>query len=82
MNKRKLFASISNSQKNVKYKDFVLLIEAFGFRCERTRGSHNMYTHDSIMRTLNIQNDKGEGKSYQIKDFLKIVEEYELEMED
>jgi len=82
MNKRKLFMAISNSQKNVKYNDFVALIEAFGFEHERTNGSHNFYAHDGIMCTLNIQNSKGEAKPYQIRDFLKIVKECGLELED
>ena len=43
MTKKKLLARLMANQKNVKYSDFVTLIEAFGFELDRTNGSHNIY---------------------------------------
>lgn len=82
MNKRKLLAKLQNNSKNVRYGDFVALIEAFGFRYERAEGSHNMYKHKNVPKIINAQNEKGQAKSYQIKQFLALVEKYEIELED
>lgn len=82
MNKRKMLKQILNSQKNVKYNDFVIILEAFGFFCARTEGSHNIFKNAVIAEIINIQNVKGEAKPYQIKQFFSLVEKYNLEMEE
>lgn len=82
LNKRKLFVQILTNCKNIKYNDFVTLIESFGFEYIRSNGSHNMYQHKTIPEIINIQNRNGEAKPYQIKQFLAIVEKYNLQMED
>ena len=81
MNKRKLLEKLMNSQRNVRYGDFVTLIEAFGFEYDRTRGSHNMYKHLGIPKVINIQDDKGQAKPYQVRQFLETIDEYNLELE-
>ena len=82
MNKRKFLARLLNNRQNVKYNDFVSLIEAFGFHHMRSYGSHNIFKNEEVIEIINIQNEKGEAKSYQIKQFLAIVEKYNLQMED
>ena len=81
MNKRKLLARLQNNCKNIRYNDFVLLAEAFGFKHRRTDGSHNIYKNAAIAEVLNIQEEKGEAKPYQVKQFLALVEKYNLKME-
>ena len=81
MNKRKLLARLQNNCKNVRYNDFVLLAEAFGFKYRRTEGSHNIYKNKIIGESLNLQEEKGEAKPYQVKQLLAIVERYNLQME-
>ena len=82
MNKRKLLARLQNSRKNVRYSDFVTLIEAFGFEYVRTNGSHNVYERKDVPEILNIQEEKGQAKPYQVKQFLVIIEKYNLKLED
>ena len=82
LDKRKLLARLLNNRKNVRYNDFVILVEAFDFRHMRTEGSHNIYKNEAVSEIINIQNEKGEAKPYQIKQFLAIVEKYNLRMED
>ena len=82
MNKKKLLAIVINNPKNVRYVDFVSLIEAFGFELYRTKGSHNIYKHPKVVEILNTQNLKGKAKTYQIEQFLDYVEDYGLEMEE
>jgi len=82
LNKRNFLLKLLNNRKNVKYSDFVILVESFGFRRMRTAGSHNIYKNEKINEIINIQNVKGEAKPYQIKQFLSIVEKYNLQMEE
>jgi len=82
MNKRKLLLKIINNYKNVSFDDFIVIIEAFGFRRKRIKGSHNIFENSKINETINIQNVKGQAKPYQIKQFFEIVEKYRLYMEE
>nr|WP_263013080.1 type II toxin-antitoxin system HicA family toxin [Ancylothrix sp. D3o] len=59
-----------------------MLIEAFGFSLARISGSHHIFTHPQIREIVNIQNKKGEVALYQVRQFLSLVEEYNLTMED
>ena len=83
MNRRRLLRRLSSGTlQNVSFRDFVDLIEAFGFHRARSRGSHNIYVHPSIPELLNLQNAGGEAKPYQIRQFLRLVERYNLELEE
>jgi hypothetical protein len=59
----------------------VALVEAFGFRRLRTSGSHHIFGRAGIHEQLNLQDVKGKAKPYQIRQFLAIVERYNLELE-
>jgi len=66
----------------VKFSDMVALIEAFGFRLSRVSGSHHIYVHADIPELVNLQNVDGQAKPYQIRQLLKLVERYNLLLED
>ena len=82
MNKQKLLKQILNSQKNVKFNDFITILEAFGFTRARGEGSHNIYRNALVNEIINVQNINGEAKPYQIKQFFALVEKYNLKLED
>ena len=82
MNKRKLLAKAITSPGNFRFADMVVLVEAFGFRLSRVRGSHHIFVHPDIPELINLQNVKGQVKPYQIRQFLKLVERYDLHLED
>ena len=82
MNNRKFLAKILLNQKNVKFADFVKLLSSFGFKLDRVNGSHHIFIHSNIDEIINIQNVKGEAKTYQIKQFLKIIELNNLILEE
>lgn len=79
--KSKLFKRILENQKNVKLTEFRSLMESFGFRLSRIKGSHHIFAHPLVKEIVNIQEVNGEAKPYQIKQFLKIVERYNLTQE-
>jgi hypothetical protein len=82
MNPGRLLQRISRgSVQNVAFGDFRRLAEALGFRLSRVSGSHHVFVHPRAPVLLNIQDYRGEAKPYQIRQFLRIVERYNLSME-
>lgn len=83
MNRRKLLGRLlDRSLKNVAFRDMMRLVEGFGFRLARVRGSHHIFVHAGIPEQLNMQDVHGEAKPYQIRQFLDLVERYDLKLED
>ena len=60
MNKRKLLAKIAAGSHNIAFHDMVALVEAFGFRESRVKGSHHVFTHRDIPELVNLQQDLSE----------------------
>lgn len=81
MNKRKLLKKILAGSHNVRFGDLVVLVEAFGFRLARINGSHHLFKRDGIAEGLNLQERDGKAIPYQIRQFLTLIEEYNLSME-
>jgi predicted RNA binding protein YcfA (HicA-like mRNA interferase family) len=81
MNQRKVLAKILAGSKNVRFREMVGLVEAFGFRLSRIVGSHHIFVHPQVRELVNIQNVKGKAKPYQIRQFLELVEHYDLHLE-
>ena len=82
MNKRKLLQKLISGSKNIRFNEAKAIAEAFGFRLDRISGSHHIYLHLDLPELVNLQNVKGKAKPYQIKQLLKIVENYNLHLED
>ena len=80
--KEKLLQKILSGSRNVRFGDMVALVNAFGFRLSRTKGSHHIFTHRGIPELVNLQEVHGQAKPYQIKQFLNLTERYNLKMED
>jgi hypothetical protein len=83
MNPRRLLARLSSSQTNVRFSDLTRLCVAFGFEHDRTSGSHQVFIHRMHRDAqLNLQPDRGQAKPYQVKQLLKLVEEYNLNLDE
>lgn len=83
MNRRKLLRRLATgAMQNVALADMIDLVEGFGFQQTRVRGSHRIFSRDGVPELLNIQDVGGQCKPYQIRQFLRIVERYNLELED
>ena len=81
MNKKlKLLRRALAGSKNLRFDDFTRLARAFGFQLSRTQGSHHIFVHPDIPELLNIQEVGGEAKPYQIRQFLRLVERYNLKL--
>ncbi len=82
MKKRKILAKVLSGSKNIRFDEFVALLEGFGFIFQRTTGSHHIFAHSQIARPFPIQNVKGKAKPYQVDQLMKLVEEYDLLLEE
>ena len=78
---RKLLQRLARGQlNNVPFADMVTLVEAFGFKRARTAGSHHIFCHPGISELINLQDVKGEAKPYQVRQFLRLVEKYNIRL--
>jgi predicted RNA binding protein YcfA (HicA-like mRNA interferase family) len=83
MNRRKLLKRLSSgSVQNTSFSDFTNLVEGLGFRLSRVSGSHHIFVHPGVPELVNLQDVRGEAKPYQIRQLMKLVERYNLKLEE
>ena len=82
MNSRKLLKKALAGPENLAFRDLLSLSKAFGFRVARVKGSHHILQHPNIDEQLNLQEIAGKAKPYQFRQFLKVIERHNLEIED
>lgn len=76
---RRVFDKLIAGSLDIWFDDFVVLLVRFGFELDRTRGSHHIFIHPDVAELLSIQPRKdGKAKPYQLRQFLKLIEEYSL----
>ena len=80
--KKEIYEKLKSNPKNVRFKELCKAAELFGFRFRGGKGSHKVYVRDGVKEILNFQNVKGKAKPYQVKQFLKVIEKYNLLEED
>jgi len=73
---------LDGALRNVPFRDVRILVEAFGFRLQRVSGSHHIFGHSDVPVLVNLQETGGEAKPYQIRQFLRLVERYNLKLRD
>ena len=83
MNRRKLLKKlVQGDLRNVAFADMVSLVTGFGFTLKRTRGSHHIFAHPALPEMINLQDVGGEAKPYQMRQFLRLIEKYNITLED
>ena len=70
------------SGRPISFAELERLAIAFGFAHDRTKGSHKIYKHPDFGQRLNIQSKGKCAKRYQREQFLDIIEEQGLSLED
>ena len=79
----KILQKLLSGSKDIRFDEFVALLEGFGFIMERVRGSHHVFKHPDVPQLLSIQPRKdGKAKPYQLRQFLKQIEEYHLSLQE
>ena len=82
--KDKLFKKARDSSENLTFNELCYLAEHAGFEFRNQTGSHKIYKHPVIKKTMNFQpdkKDKSKAKKYQTKQLITIIEDFNL-MED
>lgn len=82
MKPRKVLRKVLAGSKGIRFQDFVGLVGAFGFRLTRVAGSHHIFSHPQLPELVNLQQVRGEVKPYQMRQFLRLIERYNLELGD
>jgi len=67
---------------NVAFHDLQRLVEALGFELARTNGSHHIYRHPELAEKVNLQEVRGDAKPYQVRQVVRLVERYALDLRD
>ena len=71
---------LANPNRIISFRDFMRLLEAFGFVHKRTKGSHRSYRHPKVPSILTIQPIGKDAAPYQVDRFLEFVREFDLHM--
>lgn len=81
MKRRALLIRLSRGHvQNVSFRDFCDLVEGFGFDLDRIEGSHRLFVHPAVPQVVNLQPMGHDTKPYQIRQFLRIVQRYNLRL--
>lgn len=79
----KLYAWIlANPRASVSFREFERLVLATGFVLDRITGSHHQYRHPLVPQVLSIQPRGKDAKSYQVVQFVAMVQQYNLTVGD
>lgn len=82
MKARKLIEKALNAPQNLRFVELCNLAELFGYRLDRISGSHHIFVNPRAGRPLNLQNFAGKAKPYQVRQLLRDVEEFHLQIEE
>ena len=77
----KLYEQLLTNRRQLTFAEFIRLVEAFGFRHYRTNGSHQIYIREGIHEQVNAQPKGKDAKYYQVRQFLNIIEKYNLTLD-
>lgn len=73
---------VANPRAAIPFRDFERLLLAFGFTLDRIKGSHRNYKHVAVPRPLSVQPRGNMAKPYQVNQFLDMVQEFGLTMDE
>lgn len=79
----KLLQLARHGSGSLKFKNLCALVEAAGFQLDRQVGSHLIYRHPLRREVprLNLQEGRsGAAKPYQVKQVLRVIDEFLLEV--
>ncbi|MCK4403342.1 MAG: type II toxin-antitoxin system HicA family toxin [Dehalococcoidia bacterium] len=78
MDKGEIYEKLKKNPANVRFEEICKIAKLFGFRFRGGKGSHRIFVRAGIREMLNFQEVKGKTKPYQVKQFIRIIEKYNL----
>lgn len=83
MNNRRLLVRMARGDiRNVRFADLCRLAQALGFVARRVSGSHHTFAHPDVPELINLQDVGGQAKPYQVRQLLRLVERYDLDLKE
>ena len=79
MNRPELLEELKENPRKVRFARLCKIAEDFGFQTRKGAGSHRVYFREEIQEILNFQNEGGWAKAYQVRQFIKVIEKYNLQ---
>lgn len=65
------------SDANIRFADLRALLVRLGF-AERIRGSHHLFDKEDVAEIVNLQDEGGKAKPYQVKQVRQLILKYKL----
>ena len=78
MGKREIYQKLKGNPADVRFVEICKAAELFGFRFRAGKGSHRIFVRAGVREMLNFQEVKGKAKPYQVKQFIRVIEKYNL----
>ena len=78
MDKEKIYRKLKEKPTNVRFGELCKTAKLLGFKFKGGKGSHKIFARQGIEELLNFQNVKGKAKPYQVRQFVKVIEKYNL----
>ena len=67
---------------SVRFSDLCYFVEHLGFTGRQKGSSHVIYTMEGVAEIINLQDNKGMAKPYQVRQVIAIVKKYKMGGED
>lgn len=72
---------LASPNMRISFRDFLHLLQAFGFVRKRAKGSHQSFKHPDIQHILTVQPRGKDAVGYQVQRLLEFIKAYDLHMD-
>lgn len=78
MDREEVYRELKGRVTNVRFEEICQAAESFGFKFKGGKGSHRIFVREGVKELLNFQDFRGKAKPYQVRQFIKLIEKYNL----
>jgi len=78
MDREEVYRELKGRVTNVRFEELCQAAESFGFKFKGGEGSHRIFVREGVKELLNFQDVRGKAKPYQVRQFIKLIEKYNL----
>ena len=78
MDREEVYRELKGRVTNIKFEELCQAAESFGFKFKGGKGSHRIFVREGVKELLNFQAVRGKAKPYQVRQFIKLIEKYNL----
>ncbi len=78
MDREEVYRELKGRVTNVRFEEICQAAELFGFKFKGGKGSHRIFVREGVKELLNFQDVRGKAKPYQVRQFIKLIEKYNL----